>query len=193
MACRGRGTLEIRPSASPFFQPTSREQESRTIDFAAPRIARPPQPKPEDGFDFSFLYARANDDIGKKIPTSGSKLGSAMAKRLSLRDVTRLKSGIDRCSAAPEEKEDAETITDPTKLAEAIVKVYKHNPKDEHIMYQTSANEYGAQAPTVATLTAERSARSQQFSNSFNGIKYRDQGLNTSITRSNVHDGLDFF
>ena len=30
-----------------------------------------------------------------------------------------------------------------------------------------------------------------KFTETFSGIQYRDQGLNTSITRSSVHDGTD--
>ena len=60
-------------------------------------------------------------------------------------------------------------------------------------MYQTTNNQYGIQRPTVATFTADRQARSQKFSNSFNGIKFRDQGLNTSLVRSTVHNSLDLF
>ena len=77
--------------------------------------------------------------------------------------------------------------------AERILDRYHHEPRAEHTMYQTTNNQYGIQRPTVATFTADRQARSQKFSNSFNGIKFRDQGLNTSLVRSTVHNSLDLF
>ena len=191
MACRGRGTLVIRPSSNPFYQPASREREALSLEYSAPVLEKAPREKrPEDGFDFSFLYGRAQEDIGKEVPRKSSKLGKAMGKRLSLAEMSKLKSGVD--SKIVVEKPQIK-ITDPTELAEAICRVYSHKPKKEHIMYQTSANDYGNQGPTVATVAAERRARSQQFSNSFNGIKYRDQGLNTSTTKSHVHDNIDLF
>lgn len=58
-------------------------------------------------------------------------------------------------------------------------------------MYQTNNNQYGGMKPNVATFTHDRKARSQQFSNSFQGLKYRDQGLNTALIRSTVHNSLD--
>lgn len=68
---------------------------------------------------------------------------------------------------------------------------YNHAPKQEHPMYLTSANTHGAKKPDATTYTVDRSFIPQEFSNSFNNVKYRDQGLNTSLARSTVHSKLD--
>ena len=68
---------------------------------------------------------------------------------------------------------------------------YNHDPKDQNPLYATTQNEFGIKKPTVATYTSERLPRNQQFSNSFNSQMPRDQGLNTSLTKSNVHTELN--
>ena len=40
-------------------------------------------------------------------------------------------------------------------------------------------------------MTLERYNIPQEFSNSFSGIKYRDQGLNTAVAKSKIHTTLD--
>ena len=57
-------------------------------------------------------------------------------------------------------------------------------------MYMTTSNVIGALKPNVATFTAERRARNQGFSNSFQGVKYRNRGAATAVTKSksNVHE-----
>jgi hypothetical protein len=74
---------------------------------------------------------------------------------------------------------------------ERTLQSYNHNPRKENPLYATTTNEFGMKKPTVATYTADRVARDQKFSNAFNSMMPRDQGLNTSLTRSNVHVELD--
>lgn len=189
MANRGRGTLVIRTSTNPFFQPSSRADDT---DYDCPILEReaPPLKKIEDGFDFGFLYRRANDDIGEGIGGSDSRLSEIMAKGPTLAEIANLKSGAKTALPCPCV---TEAPLSPTNRAEAILDVYRHEPKPENPMYQTTNNQLGIEPPSVATLTAERKARSQQFSNSFNGIQVKDHGLNTSLVRSRVHNALDFF
>jgi len=68
---------------------------------------------------------------------------------------------------------------------------YNHAPKDQNPLYATTQNDFGIKKPTEATYTSERLPRKQGFSNGFNSQMPRDQGLNTSLTRSNVHVELD--
>ena len=68
---------------------------------------------------------------------------------------------------------------------------YSHDPLRQNPLYLTTQNEVGLKKPTEATVTSERLAKKQEFSRSFNGIMPRDQGLNTSLTRSNCHKELD--
>ena len=68
---------------------------------------------------------------------------------------------------------------------------YRHAPIAQHSMYTTTNNELGIKKPTNATFSNERAARSQNFSNSFNGVKHRNQGLNCAMTKSGAHKNLD--
>lgn len=72
-----------------------------------------------------------------------------------------------------------------------VLEVFEHNPKVEDPRYTTSSNEVGRKKPTTATFVKMRMARNQAFSNSFNGIKPKNTALNTSLTRSQVHEKLD--
>lgn len=187
MMMRGRGTMTVRKSENPFFQPSSQDF-GRRFDAGEP-FKEEPQPSSE----FQFLYQRVNDDIGKGIVSrSDSKLSESMAKTLSRAEIVRLgrrrrqPSSVADCTSAADKK-------DPTRHAELVLKSYQHHAHQEHPMYHTTSNQYGTEPPTVATLTAERVARNQAFSNSFNSIKFRDTGLNTSVIRSQVHDALDLF
>lgn len=195
MANRGRGTLTVRRSDNPFFQPSSHmvgEDFSKEVTYNAPTVERETRPKkPMDDYDFGFLYKRASEDIGKGIDGSDSRLSAAMAQGDTLRDIAKMKTG--GCEAAPHPDLDGLERLSATGRAEKILEGYDHQPRPEHSMYQTTNNQYGIQRPTVATFTADRLARSQAFSNSFNGIKFRDQGLNTSLVRSTVHNSLDLF
>lgn len=178
---RGRGTMTVRKSDNPFFQPASQDF-GRRYDIAT-------EEEKQQESEFQFLYQRANDDIGKGIvPRSDSKLSASMAKSLSQAEIVRLGRRRRRL-ASREERGD----TNPAKRAELVLKSYQHQAHQEHPMYHTTNNQYGTEPPTLATLTAERIARNQGFSNSFNNIKFRDTGLNTSVIRSQVHDALDYF
>ena len=171
MANRGRGTLTVRRSDNPFFQPSSQtvgEDFSTEITYNAPTVERSARPKKlEDDYEFGFLYKRASEDIGKGISASDSRLSQAMAQGDTLRDIAKMKTG--GCEATTQ-ADDAPPPMNATTRAEKILEGYAHAPRSEHSMYQTTNNQYGIQRPTVATFTADRQARSQKFSNSFNGI-----------------------
>jgi hypothetical protein len=72
-----------------------------------------------------------------------------------------------------------------------ILEAYDHRAKPEHAVYTTAANDVGSKRPTQATYNIDRVSIPQAFSNSFNSILYRDQGLNTGLSRSVVHSNLD--
>ncbi|KAJ1444571.1 hypothetical protein M885DRAFT_552589 [Pelagophyceae sp. CCMP2097] len=194
---RGRGTLSVRPSSNPFFQTSSLsigEDFHREVQYSAPTNERPLRPsKLEDDYDFNFQYKRASEEIGVGIPQSDSKLSKAMGANDTLKDRAMAKSGGPIPSLTRQEEAAGPPAMSSTQKAAEILKGYQHAPRPEHVMYQTNNNMYGAMKPNVATFTADRKARSQAFSNSFQGIKYRDQSLNTSLIRSTVHNSLDIF
>merc|ERR1719502_1968936 len=142
-------------------------------------------------FDFSWQWKRQSEVIGDGCPRSDSKLSETLNRHDTPGDIAKAK-GQGLYPMTEEEKANDETFQQPAGASVAeVLDAYNHNPKEEHPMYITTNNFFGKKRPTIATFTGERMARSQNFSNSFNRIKYRDQGLNTSITRSAVHKSLD--
>lgn len=184
----------MRKSTNPFFQPSSHDfgEDLRSeVKYDAPVVQRDGRPKQiEDEFDFKFLYQSANNEIGNGIAYSDSKLSAAMSKGESHAEISRSKAGTSTGHAAQPKRNEKEI--NPSEQADQVLRKYNHNPHQEHPMYNTTNNQYGAERPTAATFSAERVARSQTFSNSFNAIKFRDTGLNTSLIRSQVNDLLDF-
>ena len=198
MAYRGRGTLEVREGNNPFFQTTSRNiglDLTRDRPFDAPRFARPQPRDANDGFDFSFMYERASTKIGVGVGASDSKISDTLARHDPPGAIAKAK-GAGLYPTAPDASASDEAIAragmgGEKPSTEEVLDAYRHAPKDENPMYTTTNNALGFKKPTVATFSNERSARSQTFSNSFNGTKYRNQGLNTAVTLSGVHNNLN--
>ena len=193
MSCRGRGTLTVRRSDNPFFQTTTGDigqDFTKEVEYAAPTVERaPPRRTRVDNYDFGCLYEKMSDDIGAGQHHAPSNLSRAMGAQDTRAQLTRLKTMGAPASAATIAA--AESRPSAADRVERILEIYKHAPKKEHEMYMTTSNVIGALKPNVATFTAERRARNQGFSNSFQGVKYRNQGLTTAVTKSNVHDMID--
>lgn len=143
-----------------------------------------------DGFDLSFLYSRESDRIGQGVQVSDSALAQVLAQKETLCEVSRrkrLKSTIQAVNKQSNEKSPEDT----QKEVEQLLASYSHNPKEENPLYGTTANDYGQKKPSLATYNPHRITRNQTFSRAFNSMMFKDQGLNTSMTRSNVHEQLD--
>jgi Domain of unknown function (DUF4490) len=145
-----------------------------------------------------------SDLIGADIPLSDSKLSSSVVShRVAPSDAARRKAlGKHPVVYQPQEEASigivevgARTVKPPLpqskEALDSLLKGYTHAPKEENPLLTTSNNVYGATRPTGATYNFSRRARLQAFSNGFNSIKYRDMGLNTSMSRSQVHSALD--
>ena len=193
MSCRGRGTLTVRRSDNPFFQTTTGDigqDFTKEVEYAAPTVERaPPRRTLVDNYDVGFLYEKMSADIGAGQHHAPSNLSRAMGAQDTPAQLTRLKTMGAPASAATIAA--AESRPSAADRVERILEIYKHAPKKEHEMYMTTSNVIGALKPNVATFTAERRARNQGFSNSFQGVKYRNQGLTTAVTKSNVHDMIN--
>ena len=143
--------------------------------------------------DLSFIYRKESDRIGSGIKLSDSKLAKVLGEQESLSlksNQRRLSSSSNNNNDCCEGKSNKATTTSKEQI-QTIIQSYNHNPKKEHPLYSTSANSFGSKKISMATYPAKCYSRSQSFSASFNRIKFRDQGLNTSLTRSNVHKHLD--
>jgi|MDTB01.2.fsa_nt_gb hypothetical protein len=190
MTMRGRGSLEVKPSNNPFFVRTSGDfgvtpeehvewKAALNPDFAASL-------KMKKSENFSFLYTRESDNIGAKVDNPLDSKPRVLTKTEFLKKwrAERTKD-LDPSSSAG----GGDEKTKPN--VERILSVWKQGTKDEDPRFQTTNNTYGFKAPTEATYVAERAGRPQGFSNSFQGIKPQNSGLNVGITKSNVHPSLD--
>jgi len=164
----------------------------------APAVPRPAmkQTLREQGYDFSFLYKPASAEIGKGIGMSDSKLSESMRREEPKGDIA-FQRGRGLNPISPGDEMTLATV-DPDGLASmkqvgkeevnvnSLLNSYRHAPKPEHALYPTTSNDIGLKKPSKATYVLERHSRQQRFSNSFNGILYRDQGLNTSMHKSKI-------
>jgi len=189
--------LEVNPSENPFFQTTSSqiganivnppvvqekdEQDDFMLANASQSMTETEKvQKPEEEFDFSFLYTRASDVIGSKQNLKPNKMASSMETH-----VVRPK------RISPKEFVSTQNASQVKADIETVISSYKHEPKEEDPRYTTTANEHGFKRPTQATYVAERLSRPQGFSNGFNGVKPKNSSLNTTLSKSNVHKQLD--
>jgi hypothetical protein len=189
---RGRGLLEVKASNNPFMVKTSSDfgivpedhvawKASLNPDFAASLKAKRPE-------NFSFLYTRESDSIGAKVDNPLDSKPRVLTKTEFLKKwrAERTKDiNLDELRSAEEEKEKEKPDVD------RILNSWKQGTHEEDPRFQTTNNAYGFKAPTAATFVSERAGRPQGFSNSFQGIKPQNSGLNCGLTKSNVHPSLD--
>ena len=144
-----------------------------------------------------------SDNIGADVPLSDSKLANTAAQHEATSTVARRKAlgkhpivyqpqqeasiGLVEVGARPAIK----PLPQDRKTLDGMLQSYVHEPKAENPLLTTSNNEYGARKPTGATYNFSRRPRLQAFSNGFNNMRYKDMGLNTNMSRSQVHSALD--
>jgi len=193
---RGRGAQEIGPSQNPFFQTTNSlhgPEAIKEVDWDAPAVQRQQSSANQVAKvkeDFSFLYSRTSDVIGSKVPMKQSAISKA------LDDIKPSPAEIARRRALGLQSANQNAIEfHPEELkkpdAAEILHHYNHEPIKQDPRFSTTSYEYGKNKPTIATFVAERNCRPQGFSQSFHDVKPMNTGLNTSITKSQVHPKLD--
>jgi len=209
--------LEIKQSSNPFFVTNSSTYGMTATDFSEKKFEAPAVHRPHvqaaqammeqrNQPDFSFMYKKESEVIGEGVSHSDSGLSATfLHNKDSIGAMARAKrEGLNQAMPDMTDEDKAVIEADSTlrkpKVAcpdqrkqnvNSVLAAYQHQPKGENPLYTTSNNDYGKKMPTAATFTAERESRLQKFSNTFNGLKYRDQGLNTSIAKSRVHSALD--
>ncbi len=194
MSVRGRGTLTVKPSPNPFFQTVASDigvDPAKHIAWkgnADPAMKRSTSTLQDN---FSFLYTRESDKIGSMVNkpvSSGHKILSRTEflkqRRDKLRQEELTEDDISLLALNQQEE-----IIKPD--VPRILEVFKQGTKDEDPRYTTTNNEYGKKKPTIATFVADRASIPQGFSSSFNNVKPKNSGLNTGLSRSNVHSKLD--
>lgn len=141
--------------------------------------------------DMSFLYSRESDQYGDGCPNSDSVLSKVFRLKESDTMNKRRKSSIVLKQQQPNANVPISSKTYSKEEVNEILSQYNHNPKKQHPLYGTTANEYGLKKPSQATFQNVRHGVTQQFSKSFNRILFRNEGLNTSIPKSRIHDSLN--
>jgi len=194
---RGRGAMEIKPSSNPFFQTTNSRigmvvpvrqnwetSQVKSCQLPGSNVERESISSNQSAFSFSHKTSGAA--IGQGIGHSDSALSTTFRKGPSKGMIASEKG---RSITAIQANRSVSEV--PVASKADLINSYKHEVKAEHPIYATNANTIGSRKPDEANYTTDRAFVSQKFSNSFNAIKYRDQGLNTAVARSNVHDSLN--
>ena len=133
------------------------------------------------------MFAKPGNDYGKGVGFSDSKISSSMMSGEAPGEIASKKGeGLYGATEAPPSQ-----IPPVKPTLDQVLSVYEHDTKQEHPVYQTTSNAIGFKRPDKATYTLDRVSIPQEFSQGFNNIKYRDQGLNTSLSKSTVHSKLD--
>ena len=192
--CYGMSLPEASKRASSFTSPAENETDSCGESSSKGCGALPGMTKdksmPSESHDLSFLYSRESDRFGEGTTFSDSSLSQVFRLKESDSMNKRRKNSVfvkQQCTS------DAPTSSSRTVSKEEVNEImaqYHHNPKDQNPLYATTANEYGKKKPSAATYSTERHGLSQKFSQSFNRTMFRDEGLNASMTKSNIHDLL---
>ena len=143
MSFRGRGCVEVKASPNPFFQTTANDigvnannQVEWKINGKVPPFAA--KPYVAEG-NFSFLYTRESDVIGSKVkkPSEVDK-----KKMLTKTEFLKKKREMFETTKSLENENNFYHSDEKDKTtavnAEMILKVYKHEPKQEDPRYITS-------------------------------------------------------
>ena len=128
----------------------------------------------------SFLYSRESS-----IDSQVFHVSAAEGKNWRRKSSACLNDNNTSSSSETEKK----NIINKKEINEMLTH-YNHCPKKEDPLYVTTANEYGHKKPTSATYQNVRFGVSQKFSRSFNNVMYKNEGLNSSMVTSKIHDSL---
>lgn len=109
-----------------------------------------------------FAYSKESDRIGEGVSVSQSPFSKITKAKLKRKNQYV-------CPRA--DKDVCNTIRETEFLS------YEHNPKKQNPLFTTTANEIGLVKPVEVLYTNAKYARKQSFSNQFNGIMYRNEGL----------------
>ena len=145
--------------------------------------------------DMSFLYSRESDRFGEGSTFSDSALSQVFRLKPSDSMNKRRKNSafVKQLGSRGNNNGSSDSASKivPKEEVNEILSQYNHNPKEQNPLFVTTANEYGRKRPTQATYQNNvRHGMSQKFSQSFNRTMFRDEGLNSAMTRSNIHDSL---
>ncbi|KAF0718454.1 hypothetical protein As57867_001688, partial [Aphanomyces stellatus] len=193
-ASRGSRVHHVRRTPSPFFTTSSGIvgiNLNEPTEFLAPKLEEAHVSKPTDNNQLEesklvkFMYQTTTSGIGDGIERRESPMTQRMDKFIVKKEIEQ--SGLVKIRSvnviSPEEvlartKADILAV-DLTKSAVDTKPIAV--PRQEHPMYTTSTRVVGEEKGAIQ-VTTERIVKPGTFTNSFNGFRYRDYGLNTAVT-----------
>ncbi|RHY03890.1 hypothetical protein DYB25_005228 [Aphanomyces astaci] len=203
-ASRGSRVHHVRKTPNPFFTTSSGIvgiNLHEPTEFLAPTlddhyVARPTDNnQSEEAKLVKFMYQTTTSSIGDGIERRESPMAQRMDKFSVKREIQQ--SGLVKIRSvsviSPEEvlaRAKADLLhQDPTKQQAVDIQLIAA-PRGEHPMYTTSTRVVGEEKGAIQ-VTTERIVKPGTFTNSFNGFRFRDYGLNTAVTKSKICDQLD--
>lgn len=181
--------MSLREASNRVYASPVHSGGEESFDEGSKRTTAPSEEKLPAKHDVSFLYSRESDRYGDGCPFSDSVLSHVFRLKESDTMNKRRKSSVVLQQRQNEDTSSSSKTYSKEEVNE-ILSQYNHSPKKQHPLYGTTANEYGVKKPSQATFQNVRHGVSQQFSKSFNRILFRNEGLNTSIPKSRIHDSL---
>ncbi|ETV73440.1 hypothetical protein H257_11581 [Aphanomyces astaci] len=220
-ASRGSRVHHVRKTPNPFFTTSSGIvgiNLHEPTEFLAPTlddhyVARPTDNnQSEEAKLVKFMYQTTTSSIGDGIERRESPMTQRMDKFSVKREIQQ--SGLVKIRSvsviSPEEvlaRAKADLLhQDPTKQQAVDIQLIAA-PRGEHPMYttrytpsNTTCEDYTRRRCSTRVVgeekgaiqvTTERIVKPGTFTNSFNGFRFRDYGLNTAVTKSKICDQLD--
>lgn len=197
MVSRGTTIHHTRRSSNPFMTTSSGIVGINLLEpvaFEAPRLSSDNRQSATQSSNINmlkdFMYQTTSQAMGEGVRTSErSRLSQRMdkftlQKEVSEKSLVKVKA-VDVVS--PHEYAlSPEDVLPPLVDTRSI-----SSARPEHPLYATSTREIGVEKSQVK-VDVDRVARPNTFTNSFNGFRYRDFGLNTAITKSRISDQLEY-
>jgi len=143
MSVRGRGCLEIRPSNNPFYQSTNGDIGRSVENTPSEWNIHGEQPKfstkkrEVDG-NFAFLYSRESDRIGQRLAKPASSEIRVLSKTEFLKQRREKALALTNGEEIDLNAELEQATTTQKLTAEELLKIYRHEPKQEDPRYLTS-------------------------------------------------------
>ncbi|CAK4090463.1 unnamed protein product [Aphanomyces euteiches] len=205
MSCASRGSRvhHVRRTSNPFFTTSSGIvgiNLHESTEFVAPKLDEAPHRHGSDNNQadenklVKFMYQTTTSGIGEGIERRENPMTQRMDKYNLKKEIEE--SGLVKIRSvgviSPEEvfaRTKAELLDPSTQTALDIKPIAA--PRKEHPMYTTCNRVLGEEKGAIQ-VSAERIVNPSSFTNSFNGVRYRDYGLNTAVTKSKICDQLDY-
>lgn len=155
------------------------------VDYSDPSTKKAP---PTKGV-VEFMYQTSSANVGESINRGDSRLSQQMDKFCVREEVNQIQPAVVKQLPVVAPR-DALMRPEDFSINQIDISAIS-GPRSEHPMYTTSQRAIGEEKSEVQVENSVRRGIPNAFTNSFNGIKYRNQGLTTAVTKSRVCSELD--